>query len=400
MTSRPAPALVVYRTAVLMILSFVASANGNVLPQIFYQRHYPDEKALLLGACLFAGTIAATAGVLASRRSAARTPATLAALAFVLTAEGALFFVRGAVVYVALNALAQLGGNWLNNRLDHAALAAAGERRRLHDGAVNVVRLLGMLTAPVIFTAFYDRRGVLLSVLVGCAVLGLGSAASVLAASAPGSASPGTTTEGAPLSRADRLVLGYATALYVALYLLAANMIYLLRDVLEMDRAEQRGGVAILLVFSSALVGTALAATYRARRPPRPTRIRGLAAPAALLPPAAAILSRGAGLPFAAVVGGAVAIGLSVGVFIAELRDHASRGAREQGKTALLTRFNNVPNVSALLASATMVALAAACRGTAAGPYPYVLGVVGALPPVATALLFLGWRASVPQRTG
>jgi hypothetical protein len=48
------------------------------------------------------------------------------------------------------------------------------------------------------------------------------------------------------------------------------------------------------------------------------------------------------------VLAGSVVLGLSYGFFLAEVREWCSRGAREEGKTALLTLFNNLTNLNLL----------------------------------------------------
>ena len=380
------PLLVVFHAASLGAISFIMSANGMALPQLFYQRLHAHDKVLLLAICLFMGTCGSIAGVLASR--AARGSVRIA-LAATFAAEGALFAVTGAIVYASLNAAAQVGANYAMNHLDHAATARAGSRRRLHDAASNAVRLSGMLAAPLVMTALYLRRAAILAVLAVAFAIASASAASLDAHGAHGAhgADARRAVEARPVDRAGRLLFGFAACVYTALYLLAANLIYLLRDVVGLADAERRGGSAIVVVFGAALVANASASALRRRRASERRGVLALASPLPALAIAAAVLSSGAKPTYGHVLAGCAAVGLGYGVFLAELRERASEGARERGETGLLTLFNNLANVSSLIAFAAMIAIAAATRGETGRAYQVVLAIVGLLPWAGLPLL-------------
>ena len=390
MSEGASPARVGLHASSLLVLSFLMSANGTVLPQLFYQRHHEGQKVLLLALCLFTATLFATSGVLASRRGGLRRGPALAAVVATLAAESALFVVTSAVAYAALNALAQLGANFLMNHLDQAATARAGAGgRRLADAVGNAARLLGMLAAPAFFTAFHARPGALVGALATGLALTTASVVSALSRPtlrrAPGVEAAPTT----PLPRADRLLFAYVVTIYVALYLFAANMIYLLGDVARIASAERRGGLVIVVVFAGALVSGA--AYQAAVGPSRDLRVSALGAPVIPLALAAAALFARAVPSFEAVIAGAVIVGASYGVFLAEVRDRASRG----GDPRLLTLFNNVGNLSALGAAAAMAMIAATARS---GPvYARLLALIGGLPIAALPLLFAARSPRAPR---
>ncbi|HVH41316.1 MAG TPA: hypothetical protein VM925_03205 [Labilithrix sp.] len=390
-------ARVILGASAFFVTSFLMSGNGNVLPQLFFQRFYPDRKVVLLAACLFVGTCGGIAGVLVSRRTElGRTRALVIVLA-TLGAEAALFFLRDALTYVALNAVAQFGANYLTNQVDHAAVTrGAPEHRRLYDGASNVARLFGILAAPAFFTRFVGQTIPVLAILTAATGIALASAGSVATLPARQAVTGVDVTAGKPLRAlepADRLLFGYAAGVYVALYLFAANLIYLLRDVLHVEDAVRRGGTAIVVVFFSALVANALAASLRGTSEPRRP---ALAAPVGVLAVAAAVMLRGETLPFAVVLGGCAVVGTTYGVFLAEVRDHASRGARDHGKIELLTLFNNLGNVSSLIAFGVMVVLAATLHGS--GTHRWVLGIIGILPVAVLPLLFASTALRAPGK--
>jgi hypothetical protein len=379
---------VAFHAAGLFVTSWLMSANANVVPQLFFQRHEADRKVLYLAACLVAGTLAAIAGVLASRRFAVSRAGALAILGATAAAEGGLFLVSGPLAFGALAAAAQLGSNFLTNHLDHAAAHAAGvERRRFQDGASNALRLLGMLVAPLFFALYFDRLAIVGGALAVTTALAFASTSSLLRAGDHAVADSASRPEGRPLEARDRLVFAFVVALYVALYLFAGNLIYLLRDVVRLPGAEEKGGLAILVNFAAALVANALTTLARRAEPGRVRRV-AILAPVPLLAITTALLASGVPLTFAHVVVGCAGVGGSYGVFLAEVREYASWGARAEGKDALLSLYNNMGNMSSLLAYSALAAIAALRPGDAT--YGPLLLVIGALPAMATPALFLG----------
>lgn len=394
----PSRARVALRASAFFTLSFVMSANGNVLPQQFFQRHAPAQKSLWLAACLLLGTLTATTAVWRARRGRATRAQMLLTLGVTLLAEAALFSLRDPLAYVFLNAAAVYGANTLTNHADLTASARAGPARRgLHDAVSNVSRLLGILTAPWFFTRHYAHREALLAALLGAGLLGLVAVGATFSDLPPGD--PATTGDAAApavsLSPRDRLLAGYALALYVSLYLFAANVLYLLRDVVRLADAEQRGGATISVVFLGALVTNALSGAARARRPRPALSMAALAAPAGVLTLAAAALRAGLVRDAGAVLAGSAALGLSYGFFLAEVREWCSRGARDEGKTTLLTLFNNMTNLSSLVAFGTMLVLALAARQLGRPVFGPLLGLIGLLPALALVAL-----AAASRRAG
>lgn len=386
----PSRARVALRASAFFTLSFVMSANGNVLPQQFFQRHAPAQKPLWLAACLLLGTASATLAVWRARRGRTTRAPMLLTLLATLLAEGALFALRHPLAYVGLNAVAQFGANTLTNHVDLAASARAGaSRRRLHDAVSNLARLAGILTAPWFFTRHYADRAAVGASLAGAGALGALAVALTFSREAHGEARAGATADApsTPLSTRDRVLAAYAVALYVSLYLFAANVLYLLRDVVHLADAEQRGGATISLVFLGALVTNALASALRARRARNRLSLAALAAPVLVLAGSAAALLAGVVHSFAPVVAGSLALGLSYGFFLAEVREWCSRGARDEGKTSLLTLFNNMTNLSSLAAFGAMLALALIARQLGRPFFGPLIVIVGALPTLALAAL-------------
>ncbi len=379
-------ALVWRAASAMLLLSFVMSANGNVLPQLYFQRHAPSQKLSWLAASLLCATIGSIAGVLSSRARSSHGSSALAAVIVGLIAEVAMLRAPAPSAFVALAVVAQFSVNYALNAIDHSAVRASGEHRSRHDRASTAARLLGMLSAPVIVPSLIDRGQALTIGLVAAAVVAVPCAAAVLAAGAAARSATHDDAEqrGEGLSRDDRRILGFSVAVYVSLYLVAANLIYLLRDVARIADAERRGGATLTVVFFGALLGAALRPKLRATHK-QPPDVAHLLAPLPWLVIVPAALSSGWAVPFAALATGGLALGATYGVFLAALREYVSRGASQ--RAPLLSAFNNLANTSSLVAFALLALAAALSGGRTARAYPYVMATAAMLPIAALSLL-------------
>lgn len=390
-------AIVARAAAAMLVLSFVMSSNANVLPQLYFQRHAPAQKLTWLAVSLLCATVASFAGVLASRarsRSAARA---MGALFVAMTAEAALPRAPSAIVFVGLAAVAQFTVNYALNAIDHRAIERCGEARAAHDRASTAARLLGMLTAPLVIPLVIDAPRVLFACVAVMATIALAAAAGVVGGEPTSSKSTG---EGAsslePMSALDRRVLGFSLTVYVSLYLVAANLIYLLRDVARVANAERVGGTTLTIVFFGALVGAALRPKLLGTRS-EPPAVAHLLAPLPWLAIVPAALSSGWSVPLAALAIGGLALGASYGVFLAALREHVSHGAGAQKRGALLSAFNNLANASSLVAFVLLAIAAVFTGGRTSRAYPFVMTFAALLPFAGSALLVRARPSGVPR---
>jgi hypothetical protein len=372
----------------LFFLSFLMSGAANVLPQLQFAHEPAGRKTGLLSLALVVSTLAAVAGVLLARRWTPRRGAVTLGLGAVPLLTLALLQAPGATAFIALLVLLQFADNLLLHRLDEAAVARAGAWRRFNDTASNTARLAGMLAAPACFTLLAGSTAELALV----AVLGLGAVAGgwwllrLPAAQATPPGAPQAALQAVPPAPRDRLLFGYALVVYAGLYLLAANMIFLLADRFALPDAATRGGLLIVVVFAAAIVANGLAARGGgARAGLRPV---ALAAPALAMALVAAAPLAGWQPPYAACVAASAAIGAAYGAFLWQLRAHASAAAL-QGRGAVLGWFNNMANVSALCAFLLMLAMSRLAAGP--GYYDLLLGGIvllqlAGLWPLAAAL--------------
>ena len=387
----------------LFFFSFLMSGCANALPQVFFQQHYPDRKTLLLSIALLSSTVAAVAGVLLSRRVHLRRAGAAIAILVTTALAGVLVSTGTAALFLACLVLLQFANNFLLNRIDHVAADAAGEQRGFQDGAGNAARLLGMLCAPTFFTelAGYGLAEWLVIVLLGGAAMASSMRLFLLRPPLPDADRQVTQNVQAP-SPADLLVFSYAIAVYAALYIFAANMIYLLRDHFQLAGAETRGGAVIVMVFLSALAANgAVAATKRGAAPDADGESRftaALALPAVGMVFAAGVVLAGVQASYGFCLAAACVIGASYGVFLWVLRDYASRAVK-RGKTVLLSWFNNLANVSSLFAFGLMLVLSLTHDHVPSGYYTWLMWATICMLTVGLALLFRAAKLKLQAKT-
>ncbi len=291
------------------------------------------------------------------------------------------------VAFVLLATAAQFAVNFALNAIDHATVARSGEARALHDRASTAARLVGMLSAPLVVPAVFDRGDALpMTVALGGLFAAACAAVALRGAHERATSDEQTTQRAGELSPQDRRVLGFSLAVYVSLYLVAANLIYLLRDVAHLTEPERRGGATLTTVFFGALVGAGVRSLVFSPTKLFP-RATHLAAPLPFLVLVPAVLSSGWAVPTVALGVGAIGLGLSYGLFLGALREYVSRGAGEEKRGALLSAFNNLANASSLVAFALLATAAMLTRGRAGGAYPFVMTLAAVLPFAALPLL-------------
>ena len=389
MNRPPTRAAIAAGAVALFFLSFLMSASGNALPQLFLQRQAPQEKAALLSLALLASTVAATLGVLLSRRLRLGQGALLAALVAVGVFVQALLAAQSVPAFIVLLVALQFLVNFLVDQVDHAAVARAGPLLAFGDTVGNAARLFGMLAAPAYFPLLAGRVPVERT---GVAVLALGACAGAwallrLAPQSAPRANPDRHKEGRPQAQ-DVVLFGFAIAVYAGMYLFAANAIYLLEDLLRIRGAETRGGALVVTVFAAAIVANGLAGLRDGARTAA-VRTLVLLAPAVALAVAAVAPLAGLRPGYAVCVLASAAIGAGYGFFLRELRRLASAAARA-GRGVVLGWFNNMANVSALLAFALMLLASRVAPGPSY--YAAVLWAVVVLQAAGALLLWLGSR--------
>lgn len=381
----------------LFFLSFLMSSNSGVVPQLFFQRVHPDEKTLLLAISLFVSTLAANLAVVLSRRHSLSGRAVVVSLLATVVATLTLYAVSHSVVFVLALIAVQFAANHLTHQLDQAAVARAGALRRFNDAVGTLGRLVGVLVAPAFLTMYFDAKNVIIPVAL---VIGLGAcigAARLFAtAPVPPDVEAGAPVGEQPCDRTDLLVFGYVVTMFSTLYLFAANMIYLFRDLFLMPNAETSGGMAMMLVFGCAVLANVAVAVFKrngSENPNRVVRVVPLSLPALLLIGAGGSIALGfRTTSLAIVLSAAACFGTAYGVFLMEVREYTSHGVRHGGKTILLSWFNNMANVGSLVAFTIMLGLASVRTQAAASYWFWLMVAVAAIPLVGLVTLGMAGR--------
>ena len=357
------------RATPLFVLSFLLSAIGNVVPQLHLLARNPSDKEWLLSLILLTGTASAAVGITAARLIP--TERSKAALVVLVLAMGAafsgLFFVEEPLAYGLLNMAVAFSANVLQQRLDLAGHVVAGASgRERNDAAATSLRLMGYVPAPLVFAFWQQRWGIVaMTGALGLVVVLVGARTT----SAAGRGVASTSAGGAP-NRTDRRMFGFARLMYAALFVFSAHLIYLLDELLELPHPVRTGATALTIVF-------VVAAAYVAVDP---LRSRGAdrallwLAPGSMMATVVAlwiVRPDSAGLVQVA----AVAIGLVYGVFQRGLRTWTSEAA-SRGRGGVFAAYNNLANLSALIAFAATSCLGLASRLVGLPYYPGLLLLV------------------------
>ena len=401
-SEKPSRGGLLFGAFAIFFLAFVVSGNDNAVPQLFFQRFYPHEKNLLLSISLLLATLAATLAVPLSKRFRLSTTQMLAAMVTAVIVSLFLYSTDQVALFIGAIVLVQFAVFYLTNLLDYASVARAGALRGFNDTAGVIARLFGTLGAPAFFPSFYDDKVIALSCAGFLGLLAIIGAAKLLLMPAllESAKATGDNAEKSP-DRTDQLFFAFAISIYVSLMLFGANMIYLLRDRLHIAHAETRGGMAIAATFVCAIIVNGLVALLHRGRGEfrnREIRIGPLALPAVVLCVCGAGIGVGLHVTYGLFLSGACLIGAAYGVFVWEVRDYTSRGAQHEGKGALVTWFNNIGNISALIAFGLMVTFAADRAAGAAGYYLKITSAISCTPMLGL-LLLIGASSLARNRT-
>ncbi|HEY9856026.1 MAG TPA: hypothetical protein V6D05_09835 [Stenomitos sp.] len=387
----------------VLVMCFLVSGLANVIPQFVLLQLAPEHKAFWLPLCLLAGTLGAIVGTLLGGAVWERwLSSRWVLLPLIGTGLGVwgLFHSRDPRLFVAIAAAVNGLGNLLITRFDHLATRAAGdERRPFNDRLGTACRLLGMLLAPWFFTHHLQNAPAVSAVIVASLVGALTAwLATFRKAQGRLEAGRAAAADRVRLGAVDLLVLGHAVTVYASLYLFSANISYFLRDALGIKQATPRAGVLIVTVFLMALVAVALGGRLLRRAGHDGAVGPGYLALAPVLPLLVALVAYEghAAFTFRGLVAIAATLGVGYGCFLLGLRDHVSRSVR-LGKGLMLTVYNNLANVSALLAFVGMLALVRLVPGSSEAYYHAWMRLVATVSLSGIPLMLLARRRLAPD---
>ncbi|MFT3768580.1 MAG: hypothetical protein QM820_24300 [Minicystis sp.] len=374
-------ATIVRRASAAAAVSLAWAGALHVIPQIYLLRHYPEHKSVALSLLLSMGTCASIAGVMVARRQLARGASisrggvVVAAVMCLAPLLAVVVGVRPLALYVAAYGAFRFISNWAWNRLDNALLDATGAGRAgVHATATTGFTLLGHVAGPAVFVLLAEQVALASSLV---ALASIWAAASVLDIAGAGPV-PSRRAEVAARSaeaarwRSPRAAafVAYTLAMSTGVAGLFSQMIFLLRDYAVVAEPKRTGGLLIALAGASSVV-TVLSSSRAGRAVP--TRA-SLAWPPLLPVIALGILAARpgpAGLALSSIVAG-----IGAGRYYLLSRLCASSWDGGPGRAAVLSFYNNAPNISALLAYALTGGLAWALGEGAAGYHPTLLALL------------------------
>ncbi len=356
--------------------SFVSVSLQSVIPQHHLSGRPADERALLLAACLLAGAVGSLTGVRSSRRLAnvrwtvPQWRAGVVGLGFVLAAAfSGILLIATAAAYVACFFAASAASQFLFDALDRRLVAGAGEHLPAHVRLAAASQLLAFVVGPLWFGTMAAATVAHVVLVVGFVVL-LVSLAWQVAVSDPMRVPAGAGERGnqgtdagwleeAPYDAGERLFFAFTLLTHAAVFVFVSSFLYVAQDYYGRgDAARVTGvvlGVSNLVAAATVMVfrGTAGAedagAGWDASRLARTTLVLlvclGLVA-----------WAPGANVWWLAAC--ALPTGACYGLFLVRARAFASRRSTLPGRSAFLSRFNNLTNAAALTGFGLMFLLA------------------------------------------
>lgn len=401
--------------------SFVSVSLQSVIPQHHLAGRPPDERALLLSACLLAGAVGSLTGVGASRRLAAvidawppdRWRAVIAAAAAMLVVSfSGTLTLDAAALYVACFFAASAASQFAFDALDRRLVAAAGDGLVTHVRQAAAGQLLAFVLGPLWFGGLAGAvpahvvaiaTGVTLMVLLAWR-LPAPRGGGPIAGAAPGPVRYAERGHADPADAAsdldDRLFFAFTVLVHAAVFVFVSSVLYVARDFY--GRADAARVTGLVLAVSN-LVAAATVMIARGAGTAAPAAAGwgpGQHARATLV--LLSCLALVAWAPVASVwwlAACALPTGGCYGLFLVRARAYASRRAADAGRAGFLSRFNNLANVAALLAFGLLFLVALITPRGSGGYVAASLGASGGLliGALATAAL-AGWRLDARRR--
>jgi hypothetical protein len=398
-------ATLVRRASAFAAITFPWAGALHVLPQVYLLAYHPEHKSVLLSGLLSLGTCASMAGVAFARRQLVRGASLSvrgvlgAGLLCFAPLVAVVFGVRPLALYAAAYVAFRFTSNWAFNRLDNALLDATDARgARIHATATTGFNLLGHVAGPAAFVLLGERTWLATGLVALAGAWAAIAVSDVARAGLPPVPSMRLGVAGRPAGlrrwRAGRApsFVAYTLAMSTGVAGFFSQMIFLLRDYEVVDDPKRTGG---LLITLAGAVSVAVVLASSRTSPAAPTRASFAWPP--LLPVLALALVAArpglAGLAVASVIAGA-----GTGRYYLLSRLAASSWDGPPGRGAVLSFYNNAPNIAALLAYALAGGLAWALGEGARGYHPTLLASLMVTFASASAVAWCAPFAALPDR--
>lgn len=394
--------------------TFWSTGIQNVLPQLFILGNESLRSSELLPVCLLLASLSSIAGIAFSKRlsglfhamrPAARTAAGIGLAA--LTGAGLAAMFLAEVWAVFLSAAAVVSGllELSFNMLDHRYVDRLTEPEvRAHARSVTIVQLVAVTAAPFYFAFTAELLWLQLllaatgSVMLAVVMLRFGEPMKEENTPASAQVSKRTSAASSRLHVRDLAFLVYALAVYAAVFIFSAHLIFILHDYYGMEGASWKGGL-LLGIGNLVAVGAVLGFNRMRSFSGGHAKLKGNAAGSTGMPivahvsVSASLLASSVLLygkwwsSFAFILLLACLVGGAFGIFQLLSREYASQRAAGDGAGIVLTIYNNLKNIASLAGFGTALLLASASSRMHADYVGLVMAAVIACMAAACAML-------------
>ncbi|MGE5328271.1 MAG: hypothetical protein ACM3KR_02040 [Deltaproteobacteria bacterium] len=144
------------RNIIYFYISFFSAGAVNIIPQLFYNRYYPEQKGLLLSITLILSSLAAIFGIVVSGKLLGKVNRSIFSMFWVFV-FGFCFsiFTQNAILFIIMIVFASFACNFIYNYSDHFFLnGTPHDSLEQHIKAVLIYQMLGYMLSPIFFSVF------------------------------------------------------------------------------------------------------------------------------------------------------------------------------------------------------------------------------------------------------
>jgi len=347
------------RNLIYFYISFFSAGAVNIIPQLFYNRYYPDKKEFLLSVTLILCSLGAVLGIVVSRKLLGKVDRAIAPI-FIIFVIAFCFILQTqkAVYFILMLLLASFTCNFIYNYLDNFFIDnTLHDSLEQHIKAVLIYQMFGYMLSPLFFSAFGNNKLISTGVILFLAMmitslslsqikvdLRIGSEDKLRIAS----------LKSDRFSCREVMFAGYAISYMMVEMIALASMVYILSDYYRLTDFAIKSGIAMFEILILAGITVVLV------RPPKkmaeandPRKSEYLLfnptmnlLAVALFMLTIILLALRLSRSFAYIMLALAPAGPAYGIFLKLSRSYASTMDVKNNKGRLLSLYNNIQNIS------------------------------------------------------
>ena len=154
-------------------ISFFSAGAVNMIPQLFFNRYYQDEKGFYLSITLILCSLAAVLGIALSDKLFGKMNKSIFPMLVVFSAcFAASLLVKNALSFIILMTAASFACNYLYNYSDNLFLKhIPNDSLDSHIKTILIYQMTGYMVAPIFFSAFINNQIISLCTILALALL-------------------------------------------------------------------------------------------------------------------------------------------------------------------------------------------------------------------------------------